>query len=425
MSFKAPTLRHATTERSSAWHPATWREYPVAQQPPWPDLDALRTVSAELRDLPGLVTASEVYTLRRALARAAMGRAFVIQAGDCAETFAGPDPTAVWSQLDLIRDICRTVSRALGVPLIGIGRIAGQYAKPRSSPVQIIGGEQIPAFRGHLINHPEPVARLRVPDPQRLLQGYRHATRTVTLMRAQESGSAPDQWGVASGKIWTSHEALVLDFEEALVRTEEDTRSWVLTSTHFPWIGDRTRQPNGAHVAFAAGLLNPIACKVGPTAEVDSTIELCARLDPDRQPGRLTLISRMGAGQLRQKLPRLVHAVADAGHPVVWMCDPMHGNTFTTTDGTKTRELKTILEELAAFFAVLRGAGQWPGGVHLECTFDQVTECLGGRDAIMPADLARCYTTACDPRMNGTQAREVAEFIASIADGCGSLEGSG
>jgi 3-deoxy-7-phosphoheptulonate synthase len=405
-------LSHA----SRSWDPGVWRELPAEQQPTWPDRDRLRQVTARLAASPPLVSPPEVHALRGVLDRVARGGALIVQAGDCAETLDGPYLADVAAKVRLVEDMAREVADASGLPVVRIGRIAGQYAKPRSSPTEWAGHQELPSFRGYLVNSPEPRPASRVPDPARLLRGYQHARATLRMLRQVRSPAAAQAAREPGGlpAVWTSHEALVLDYEEPLVRHDPATGGWVLTSTHLPWIGVRTSATAGAHVAFLSGVANPVGCKVGPAATPAGLVELCRRLDPRRAPGRLVLICRLGAERVRQLLPHLVAAVADAGHPVVWLCDPMHGNTRSTRDGRKTRHLDAVLAELRGFFAAVRTAGGWPGGVHLEATVDDVTECLGGIPPVTQRDLARRYTTVCDPRLNPHQSQEVARRVAEL-----------
>ncbi len=401
-------LSHA----SRSWNPGVWRELPAAQQPAWPDADQLKHVTTRLAASPPLVPPAEVYALRGALDRVARGGAFIVQAGDCAETLDGPFLADVAAKVRLVEDMAREVAQASGLPVVRIGRIAGQYAKPRSAPTEWAGHQELPSFRGYLVNSPEPRPASRVPDPLRLLRGYQHARATLRMLHLLRLPVPAEAAGVPA--VWTSHEALVLDYEEPLVRRDPATGGWVLTSTHLPWIGVRTNAATGAHVAFLAGVANPVGCKVGPAATPAGLVELCRRLDPRRAHGRLVLICRMGADRVRLMLPRLVAAVAEAGHPVVWLCDPMHGNTRAARDGRKTRHLDAVLAELHGFFAAVRAAGGWPGGIHLEATVDDVTECLGGSPPVTERDLARRYTTVCDPRLNPHQGQEVARRVAEL-----------
>lgn len=401
-------LSHA----SRSWHPAAWRALPATQQPAWPDPRHLREVTARLAASPPLVSAEQVRVLRQALARVAEGGAFIVQAGDCAETLDIPGIDEVAAKVDLVHDVAKALTPAVGCPVACIGRIAGQYAKPRTSPTEWVNGRELPAFRGYLVNSPEPVAASRLADPVRLLRGYRHS-RAVNGMLHELARPAATQHADLPA-LWTSHEALVLDYEEPLVRRDPTTGEWVLTTTHLPWIGLRTNAADGAHVAFLSGVINPVGCKIGPDATPAGVVELCRRLDPDREPGRLILICRMGANQVARRLPALVKAVASAGHPVVWLSDPMHGNTRMTRDGRKTRQLAAVLEELRGFFTTLREAGGWPGGIHLEATPEDVTECLGGFPPVTEQDLPRRYTTVCDPRLNLDQTKEIAREVAEL-----------
>lgn len=403
-----------------SWHPAAWRGLPTAQQPDWPDPVRLGEATARLAASPPLVSVDQVRALREALARVAHGRAFIVQAGDCAETLEIPGIDEVIAKVDLVHDVAGVVAPAVGCPVVCIGRIAGQYAKPRTLATERIGGQEVPSFRGYLVNSPEPAAASRAPDPVRLVRGYQHSSAMHAMLREVARRSSGQPAGLPV--LWTSHEALVLDYEEPLVRRVPATSDWVLTSTHLPWIGLRTSAVNGAHVAFLSGVINPAGCKVGPDTTPAGIVELCRRLDPDREPGRLVLISRMGADQVTSRLPPLVDVVASAGHPVVWVCDPMHGNTRVTSDGRKTRHLAAVFDELSGFFVAVRGAGSWPGGIHLEATPDDVTECLGGRPPVTEQDLPRRYTTVCDPRLSLHQTRAVARWVAEL---CGADSADG
>ncbi|WP_412076023.1 3-deoxy-7-phosphoheptulonate synthase [Streptomyces xanthophaeus] len=410
----APTL--LAPPRPADWTPSDWRLHPAAQQPEWPDHALLRRVRARLAGTAPLVQPSEVLDLRQALARAAHAEAFVVQLGDCAETFETPTFAGTAARVDLLHSTARTVGRALHRPVIPIGRIAGQYAKPRSSPTEQVGDLVLPSFRGHLVNDPAPDPAARVPDAMRLLRGHAHARDVLALLRElAESGMAmQDSAAGGAPAVWTSHEALLLDYEEPLVRRDPVTGSWCLTSTHLPWIGARTCEPDGAHVRFLAGVANPVGVKVGPGTDPERLAELCERLDPDHQPGRLVLISRMGADAVRSVLPPLVETVARLGHPVVWLCDPVHGNTYTSGTGHKTRHVDVVGEEIRGFFAAVRTARGWPGGIHLEATPADVTECVGGAPGVAEGDLPLRYETACDPRLNGAQTALVAQLVAEL-----------
>ncbi len=396
----------AQTESPSA-APAVprWRGFPVKQHPGWPDDATLRDVRHRIGVRRPLVTVDEIGQLRAALRDVAAGRGTVVQIGDCAETFEPPTADRIRGVLSSIAVLRRALSEATRQPTWGIGRIAGQYAKPRSCTTEVIDGRVLPSYRGHLVNAPDPTMAGRQVDPRRMLRGHDHAAATLRLLR--KSGAPA---------VWASHEALALDYEEPQTRWSPATRQRMLTSTHLPWIGDRTREPDGAHVRFLAGIDNPIGCKVGPSMRAAELLRLCARLDPDRQGGRLVLIARMGARHVRRCLPPLVRAVAQARHPVVWLCDPMHGNTVRSTTGYKTRYQSAILDELDAFYEITAGAGGWPGGVHLETTHEPVTECVDGRH-VTDADLPTAYRTACDPRLNRHQVADVAAHLATLVGG--------
>ncbi|MEV7414888.1 3-deoxy-7-phosphoheptulonate synthase [Streptomyces sp. NPDC089919] len=410
-----PAPPSAAPARPADWLPSDWRLRAAAQQPEWPDAALLRRVRARLAGTAPLVSPAEVQELRQALARAAHAEAFVVQLGDCAETFETPEFAGTAARVDLLHATARTIGAALHRPVLPIGRIAGQYAKPRSSPTERVGDLLLPSFRGHLVNDPAPDPAARVPDAMRLLRGHAHAREVLALLRElADSGMAMRDAPAGAPAVWTSHEALLLDYEEPLVRRDPLTGSWYLTSTHLPWIGARTCEPDGAHVRFLAGVANPVGVKVGPDTGPEHLAELCARLDPDHQPGRLVLISRMGAAKVRELLPPLVEKVAALGHPVVWVCDPVHGNTYTSGTGHKTRHVDVLGEELTGFFAAVRAARGWPGGIHLEATAADVTECVGGSPEVREGDLPLRYETACDPRLNGAQTAQLAELVARL-----------
>jgi 3-deoxy-7-phosphoheptulonate synthase len=440
------------------WTPQSWREVPAEQQPDWPDPAALERVLKQLSTLPPLVFAGEARLLQAALAQVAEGRAFLLQAGDCAESFADFSADSIRDKLKVILQMAVVLTYGSGVHVVKLGRIAGQFAKPRTSPTEWVGGVEIPSFRGHLVNDDAPTAEARIPDPDRLIAGYHQSASTLNLLRAFTTGGFADlsqvhvwnqqflatsaegrRYEAIAGEIdralrfmracgvdlegdanlrqvdfWTSHEALILGYEEALTRRDSLTGLWYDCSAHLPWVGERTRQPDGAHVAFLAGVSNPVAAKIGPTATADDVVELCRRLDPQRQPGRLTLITRMGATRVRSALPPLLQAVKAEGHPVVWECDPMHGNTFNSADGHKTRRFDDVLAEIGGFFDACRSENTWPGGVHVELTGDDVTECLGGGEEILEEQLATRYTTTCDPRLNARQSLDLAYRVAEL-----------
>jgi 3-deoxy-7-phosphoheptulonate synthase len=441
-----------------AWSPQHWRLRPAAQQPVWPDDDELERVLKELAGLPPLVFAGEARRLTASLAQVAEGRAFLLQAGDCAESFADFSADAIRDKLRVILQMAIVLTYGAGVPVVKVGRIAGQFAKPRSSPTERIGDLVLDTFRGHMVNDDAPDAAARVPDPHRLVAAYHQAASTLNLVRAFTKGGFADlsqvhlwnQQFVASSDegrryeqiaaeidralrfmaacgidlvgeqslhqvdFYTSHDALILGYEEALTRMDSLTGDWYDCSAHMLWVGERTKQLDGAHVDFLAGIHNPLGCKIGATTTPDEVVALCERLDPGRTPGRLTLISRMGAGAIEDALPPLLEAVRHSGHPVVWACDPMHGNTFVSEGGRKTRRFDDILAEVKGFFSAHRRVGTWPGGVHLELTGDDVTECLGGFGDILEGQLHERYTTACDPRLNARQSIDLAFRVAEL-----------
>ncbi len=446
------------SERAGAWHPGAWRDHPADQQPSWPDADARKRVEAQLSALPPLVFAGEARNLRAQLAEVAQGRAFLLQAGDCAESFDEFSADQIRDKLKVILQMAAVLTYAAGVPVVKVGRIAGQFAKPRSAPTETVGETELEVFRGHMVNDDAFDPEARRPDPERLITAYHQSASTLNLLRAFTTGGFADltqvhawnQQFVASslegrryeriaGEIdralrfmaacgidlgaeaglhqvdfWTSHEALILHYEEALTRRDSLTGNWVDGSAHMLWVGERTRRLDGAHLRFLSGILNPVGAKIGPEATVDDVLGICEALDPDRVPGRLTLITRLGAGRVESLLPPLIDAVAEAGHPVVWACDPMHGNTFNSSSGRKTRRFEDIWDELRGFFKVHREKGTWPGGVHVELTGDDVTECLGGAEEIFEGDLDQRYTTTCDPRLNARQALDLAYRITEL-----------
>ncbi|MFT4596554.1 MAG: 3-deoxy-7-phosphoheptulonate synthase [Paracrocinitomix sp.] len=444
---------------SITWTPDSWLDRPVAQQPAWPDADALKGVLDQISTLPPLVFAGEARDLTEALGEVAQGRAFLLQAGDCAESFDGYSADGIRDRLKVILQMAVALTYSGGLPVVKVGRIAGQFAKPRSSDTETIDGVELPSFRGHIINDPEFGESARIPDPQRLLQAYQQSASTLNLLRAFTKGGFANLAQVHSwnqefvaaspqGKryqqladgieaalrfmsscginvdddsrleevdFYTSHEALLLDYEQALTRQDSLTDDWYDCSAHMLWIGERTRQLDGAHVEFLRGVKNPLGCKVGPTATPEEILGICEALNPEQIPGRLTLISRMGADTVTENLPHLLEAVKDADHPVVWACDPMHGNTFTSETGLKTRHFDDICREVEGFFSAHAQVGTWAGGIHIELTGEDVTECLGGSEDLGHSDLEARYETICDPRLNGKQsidlAFRVAEFL--------------
>ncbi len=373
---------------------------PALQQPQWNDESLVRRVRQTLASRPGLVDGRDVNTMRSLLAVVAAGDAAVIQAGDCAEDPAECTPGYVERKAGLLDALAGTMRMNTAKPVMGAGRIAGQFAKPRSNPTERVGDAELPVYRGHMVNDPEPDAELRRPDPRRMLSAYWAA------------GAAMDHLGWPgrdcahhiSPAVWTSHEALLLDYEIPMLRTLEDG-GLLLSSTHWPWLGDRTRQLDGAHVALLSRVVNPVACKVGPKTTAGELVALCDRLDPRREPGRLTLIARMGADIVGDRLPGLVSAVRAEGHPAIWLCDPMHGNTVGTPDGFKTRFVQTVTEEVLRFQVAVRNAGGVAGGLHLETTPDDVTECVRCDSDV--ENVGDNYTSFCDPRLNPAQALSV------------------
>jgi 3-deoxy-7-phosphoheptulonate synthase len=352
------------------------------------------------------VTWEEVRVLRTLLAEAATGHYLVIQAGDCAEDPAECEPGTVLRKAGLLEALAGVLVTATGRPVVRIGRIAGQFAKPRSAATERVGGTELPVYRGHLVNSPEPTAAARRADPRRMLECYVAAHRAVTYLRQRGS-----DWALPTGApVWTSHEALVLDYELPLLRRTAAGHI-LLTSTHLPWIGERTRRPDGPHVRMLAQVANPVGCKVGPATRPEDLLALCARLDPAREPGRLTLISRMGAPAVRTALPPLVRAVREAGHRVAWLCDPMHGNTVRTASGAKTRVVRTVIEEVRAFLEAVGAAGGTPAGLHLETTPHEVAECAWADPAEL--DTAPAAAPLCDPRLSPAQALAVARAWAA------------
>jgi len=408
--------------------------------------------------LPPLVFAGEARRLTSQLADVAEGRAFLLQAGDCAESFAEFSADSIRDKLKIILQMAVALTYAAGVPVVKVGRIAGQFAKPRSNATERIGDVELEVFRGHMVNDDAFDADARQPDPTRLVAAYHQSASTLNLLRAFTKGGFADlsrvhQWnqqfvassaegqryehiaseidralrfmaacgidlgsedGLHQVDFWTSHDALILNYEEALTRQDSLSDDWIDGSAHMLWIGERTRQLDGAHVEFLSGVINPLGVKLGPDATPADAIALCERLNPDRIPGRVTLITRFGAGKVEDHLPALISAVESAGHPVIWACDPMHGNTFTSESGRKTRRFDDILNELRSFFQVHRQAGTWPGGVHIELTGDDVTECLGGAEEIFEGDLGVRYTTTCDPRLNARQSLDLAFRVAEF-----------
>ncbi len=456
-----PRAHDPQQDPEQSWSPDDWRGLSAEQQPDWPDQAAVDEVLGQVAKLPPLVFAGEARTLQAALANVAAGHGFLLQAGDCAESFDVLSANAIRDKLKVILQMAVVLTYGAGLPVVKVGRIAGQFAKPRSSPVEMVDGVELPSFRGDMVNGVEPTPEARRADPARMLRAYHQAAATLNLLRAFTKGGFADLHQVhtwnqefvarsPSGRryeatadaidralrfmtacgvevtatpalqqvdFFTSHEALLLGFEQAMTRQDSLTGCWYDTSAHLLWIGERTRQPDGAHVGFLAGVGNPIGVKLGPAVAPGEVVALCGRLDPQRVPGRLTLISRMGAERVEKLLPPLVSAVADAGHPVVWACDPMHGNTFVGPSGHKTRRFDDVMAELTGFFAAHRSLGTHPGGIHIELTGEDVTECLGGAHEIEDGHLSLRYETACDPRLNASQSLELAFQVAELLRG--------
>ncbi|MFJ5999586.1 3-deoxy-7-phosphoheptulonate synthase [Streptomyces sp. NPDC092370] len=381
--------------RAKAWPPA-----PAPQQPVWSDPVRAAVVRAELAGLPGLVGWEETWALRRLLARAAAGEYQVLQAGDCTEDPAECDPAAVARKTGLLDTLAGIMKVNTGRPVVRIGRFAGQFATPHSSPTEQVDGVEIPVYRGHLVNRPEPDADARRARAEHMLDCYAAARRATEFLRVR----ADDRNPVTAAPVWTSHEALVLDYELPFLRRMPTGRT-LLASTHLPWLGAHTCRPDGAHVRLLAGIANPVACEVGPGTAPGDLLRLCAVLDPDREPGRLTLVSRMGASRVASELPRLVTAVREAGHPVAWLCDPMHGNTLTASSGRRTRLVSMLIEETVAFRQAVTESGAVAAGLLLETTPDPVTECAW---TAVDVDAAECSTALCGPRLNPQQACTVA-----------------
>jgi 3-deoxy-7-phosphoheptulonate synthase len=431
-----------------------WPDLEAAQQPTWSDTDALSAATAELRTYPPLVFAGECDNLRDRLAAAARGEAFLLQGGDCAETFADATADAIRRRVKTILQMAVVLMYGGGLPVVKMGRMAGQFAKPRSKDTETREGVTLPAYRGDAVNAYEFTPEARAHDPQRLVRAYHTAASTLNLIRAFTTGGFADlrqvhEWNrgfttnpanaryevvareidkamrfmAACGadfealrgvEFFSSHEALLLDYERALTRIDSRTGLPYATSSHFIWIGERTRKLDGAHIDLAARVQNPIGVKLGPTTTPDDALALIDRLDPEREPGRLTFITRMGAGRIRDVLPAVVEKVHQSGAQPLWITDPMHGNTFESASGYKTRRFDDVIDEVRGFFEVHRALGTVPGGLHVELTGDDVTECLGGSEEISDAALATRYESVCDPRMNHQQSLEMAFLVAEM-----------
>jgi 3-deoxy-7-phosphoheptulonate synthase len=428
---------------------------PARQQPQWPDRDRVEAVTRDLEGRPPLVLAAECDQLKDRLASVARGEAFLLQGGDCAETFAGTTARSVQGKFQTLLQMAVVLTYAASVPVVKVGRMAGQFGKPRSAATEVRDGVELPVYRGDAVNGLEFTAADRTPDPGRLLEAYHCASATLNLCRSLAGGGYADlrqvhAWNQdfvttsPSGQryeqladeidraiafmhacgadprefraveFYSSHEALLLDYERALTRTDPRSGHRYDLSAHLLWIGERTRDPGGAHIEFAGQIRNPVAVKIGPNASAQEVLELIDALNPDQEPGRLTLTTRMGARRIRQTLPPLVEKVAASGAAVVWVCDPMHGNTVEAAGGQKTRNFDDVLDEVAGFFEVHRALGTHPGGIHIEFTGDDVTECIGGGHHIGESDLSSRYETACDPRLNRSQSLDLAFRVADL-----------
>ena len=432
-----------------------WPDLPAVQQPVWPDSAALAAAVDELRALPPLVFAGECDNLTERLALAAQGQAFVLMGGDCAETFETATAEAIRAKLKTVLQMAIVLTYGASLPVVKIGRMAGQYFKPRSKPFESRDGVELASYFGDGVNALPFDAASRTPDPQRLVKSYHTASATLNLVRAFTQGGyadlrqvhawnqdfvsetpAGDRYEQVAGEIdralsfmaacgadpeefkraefYASHEALVLDYEKALTRIDSRTGDLYDVGGHMVWIGERTRQLDGAHIDFAARISNPIGVKLGPTTTPEQAVELAERLNPDRIPGRLTFIVRMGSGVVRDNLPAIVEKVTASGHPVVWICDPMHGNTREAASGHKTRSYNDVADEVLGFFEVHKALGTVPGGIHIELTGDDVTECVGGTEGVTEDQLGDRYETACDPRLNRVQSLELAFGVADL-----------
>ncbi|KPP91046.1 MAG: 3-deoxy-7-phosphoheptulonate synthase AroF [Rhodobacteraceae bacterium HLUCCA08] len=437
------------------WKKTDWRRKPRVQMPDYTDAAALAAVEAQLATYPPLVFAGEARRLKAQLADVSRGAAFLLQGGDCAESFKDFRADHIRDTFKVMLQMAMVLTYGAKVPVVKVGRMAGQFAKPRSAPTETANGVELPSYRGDIVNGFEFTEAARVPDPARMLQGYTQAAATLNLLRAFSTGGFADihrvhQWTLgftdaedaeryrdmanrisdaidfmnaaglngesnhelATVDFYTSHEALLLEYEEALTRLDSTSGKWLAGSGHMLWIGDRTRQPDGAHVEFARGVQNPIGLKCGPSMTTGHLKALMAALNPDNEPGRLTLIARFGAGTVAEHLPRLIRAATEEGANVVWSCDPMHGNTIKSATGYKTRPFDSVLREVQEFFAVHNAEGSIPGGVHFEMTGSDVTECTGGVRAVTDEDLSSRYHTACDPRLNASQSLELAFLVA-------------
>ncbi|MGH1414746.1 MAG: class II 3-deoxy-7-phosphoheptulonate synthase [Pelagimonas sp.] len=437
------------------WQKSNWRNKPRVQMPDYTDTEALHDVEAKLSNYPPLVFAGEARRLKDELGAASRGEAFLLQGGDCAESFEQFSADAIRDTFKVMLQMAMVLTYGAKVPVVKVGRMAGQFAKPRSAATETVNGVELPSYRGDIINELAFTPESRIPDPKKMLQAYTQAAATLNLLRAFSTGGYADvhqvhAWtlgfvegdksaryremagrisdtldfmkaaGVTSDRLhslqtvdfYTSHESLLLEYEEALTRLDSTSGKWLAGSGHMIWIGDRTRQPDGAHVEFASGVLNPVGLKCGPTTTAEDLKILMSKLNPENEEGKLTLIARFGAGNVGEHLPRLIKAVQEEGAKVTWVCDPMHGNTIKSATGFKTRPFESVLREVQDFFGVHNAEGTVPGGVHFEMTGLDVTECTGGVRAVTEEDLSDRYHTACDPRLNASQSLELAFLVA-------------
>ena len=452
------------------WKPNSWRNYPVVQMPTYPDESKVNSVEAKLSFKPPLVFAGEVQALKKSLALAEKGNAFILQGGDCAESFSQFSANGIRDTFKVLLQMAVILTYGSSIPIIKIGRIAGQFAKPRSSDIEIIDGIELPSYRGDMINDMEFNKTARQPDPQRLIDGYEQSAATLNLIRAFAQGGMANlekvhEWtlgflnntpetdkyreianriseslnfmkacGLTSSSVpqlretdfFTSHEALLLNYEEALTREDTITaeKGWYATSAHLLWVGDRTRQFDHGHIEYLSGIQNPVGIKCGPSLEKDDLLKLLDKVNPDNESGKVVLICRMGSEKVNEHLPKLIKNIKANGKNVTWCCDPMHGNTIKASNGYKTRRVAEILNEVNNFFLVHKSEGTLPGGVHFEMTGSNVTECLGGANEVKESDLGSRYHTHCDPRLNGSQSLELAflvsDLIKSFRNGNGS-----
>ncbi|MBL6927822.1 MAG: 3-deoxy-7-phosphoheptulonate synthase class II [Rhodospirillales bacterium] len=443
---------------ANTWTPASWRQKPIKQAPEYAEPHALEEVEQKLGTYPPLVFAGEARRLKAALGDVAQGRGFLVQGGDCAESFAEFHPDNIRDTFRVLLQMAVVLTYGAACPVVKVGRLAGQFVKPRSADTETIDGVTLPAYRGDMINAMEFSPEARAADPARLVQGYSQAAATLNLLRAFAQGGYADlhkvhQWNlgfvadspagaryqdmadrldetlafmaacgltsettpqIRATDFFTSHEALMLNYEQSMTRIDSTSGDWYDTSAHMLWIGDRTRDVDGAHVEFLSGIGNPIGVKIGPSSDPDDLIALCDVLNPANEAGRLTVVVRMGADEVEQRLPAFIRAIKSEGRSVVWACDPMHANTVKSSNGFKTRHFDSILAEVQAFFAVHKAEGSYAGGVHFEMTGQDVTECVGGAEAITEAHLGARYHTHCDPRLNAKQALELAFLLAEM-----------